>query len=257
MERWFQGPSMRHRAHWRAQLFLIGRTRKNSEEPEAVHPASFPEEAHDAGTRPARRMTTPPREPRPGPGGIPRSETRPPAGRCRVQAWRPARTFRVPGTHRVVSMVSGDVSRYAASAATKMGRTRRPEPPRTKTQPWLRRTTGPWSANSSSGLYSRFYAKRNRGLRRVPRQREKALTRAARQQDRKDILHLAGVDSLPNGFAPPWGTHLSRDFHFGSPGPQQYTPTPHSRAGFDQNPLSEGGPVPADGFFRPSHKNEN
>ncbi|MBM3728551.1 MAG: hypothetical protein FJW40_24395 [Acidobacteria bacterium] len=49
----------------------------------------------------------------------------------------------------------------------------------------------------------------------------------------------------------------TRDFHFGSPGPQQSTPTPHSRAGFDQNPLSEGGPVPADGFFRPSHKNEN
>ncbi|MBM3725253.1 MAG: cytochrome C, partial [Acidobacteria bacterium] len=45
---------------------------------------------------------------------------------------------------------------------------------------------------------------------------------------------------------------LNRDFHFGSPGPRQYTPTPHSRAGFDQNPLSEGGPVPADGFFRPS-----
>ncbi|MBM3728640.1 MAG: carboxypeptidase regulatory-like domain-containing protein [Acidobacteria bacterium] len=50
---------------------------------------------------------------------------------------------------------------------------------------------------------------------------------------------------------------LDLDFHFGSPGPRQYTPTPHSRAGFDQNPLSEGGPVPADGFFRPSHKNEN
>ncbi|MBM3728527.1 MAG: hypothetical protein FJW40_24265 [Acidobacteria bacterium] len=48
-----------------------------------------------------------------------------------------------------------------------------------------------------------------------------------------------------------------RDFHFGSPGPRQCTSTPHSRAGFDQNPLSEGGPVPADGFFRPSHKNEN
>ncbi|MBM3725828.1 MAG: TonB-dependent receptor, partial [Acidobacteria bacterium] len=47
-------------------------------------------------------------------------------------------------------------------------------------------------------------------------------------------------------------TDMDRDFHFGSPGPRQYTPTPHSRAGFDQNPLSEGGPVPADGFFRPS-----
>ncbi|MBM3728506.1 MAG: hypothetical protein FJW40_24155 [Acidobacteria bacterium] len=78
---------------------------------------------------------------------------------------------------------------------------------------------------------------------------------------RLDAIAERGRDRYPRSIRFTTATlrynRLNRDFHFGSPGPQQSTPTPHSRAGFDQNPLSEGGPVPADGFFRPSHKNEN
>jgi len=89
-----------------------------------------------------------------------------------------------------------------------------------------------------------------------------ALADRARNEPRDlyDLWHLVSCEAIELSELVPAMTAklaLTGISVLGFPDPNSIHPTPHSGAGADQNALSDGGPVPADGFFGPSHKNEN